>query len=47
MGELLDAAQRIGLIVGRKQFEAGASRADQAGLAGYGELLLVGRADDP
>ncbi len=47
MGELLDAAQHVRLIVGGKQLEAGAGRGDQAGLAGDGELLLVGRADDP
>jgi hypothetical protein len=40
MGELLDAAQHIGLIVGRKQFEAGASRADQTGLAGMANFSL-------
>ena len=47
MGELLDAAQHIRLIVRGEQLEAGASRFDQTGLAGDGELLLVGRADDP
>ncbi|VXA82095.1 hypothetical protein AERO8C_120507 [Aeromonas veronii] len=47
MGELLDAAQHIRLIVRGEQLEAGAGRFDQPGLAGDGELLLVGRADDP
>ncbi|MNX28360.1 hypothetical protein D3C86_584640 [compost metagenome] len=47
VGKLLYAPQHIRLIVGRQQLQAGAGRFDQAGLAGDGELLLVGRADDP
>ena len=47
MGELLDAAQHVRLIVGGAQLEAGTGRFDQAGLARNGELLLVGRADNP
>ncbi len=46
VGELLDAAQHVRLIVGGQQLEAGAGRFDQTGLARDGELLLVGRADD-
>ena len=47
VGKLLYAAQHVRLIVGRQQLQAGAGRFDQAWLAGDGELLLVGRADDP
>ena len=47
VGELLYAAQHVRLIVGGQQLEPGPDGFDQTGLAGDGELLLVGRMDDP